>query len=103
MYGAPAAGYAQPAAGYAGNPMMQPTYVQAPQQQKSHAMRNGLLGAGAGVLGGMLLGDVIHHDEDQAYDQGFDNGYADGGPGGFDDGGFDGGGFDGGGFDGGGF
>ncbi|SJM85979.1 uncharacterized protein ZBIST_2578 [Zygosaccharomyces bailii] len=95
-YGAPSMGYGQaaPAMGYGARPMMQPTYVQAPQQQQSHGMRNGLIGAGAGVLGGLLLGDVIHHDEDRAYDQGFDNGYGDG----FDQGDFDGGGFDDGGF-----
>ncbi|MEV6345806.1 hypothetical protein [Actinoplanes sp. NPDC051851] len=46
------------------------------------------LGAGAGVLGGMLIFDAL-----------FSPGFGDPGFGGFDGGGFDGGGFDGGGFD----
>lgn len=54
------------------------------------------LGAGAGVLGGMLIFDAL-------FSPGFDDFGGDVDAGGFADGGFDGGGFDGGGFDGGGF
>lgn len=52
------------------------------------------LGAGTGLLGGMLLGEAL----DGPHDEIIENNYYDGGGGGFDGGGFDGGGFDGGGF-----
>jgi uncharacterized membrane protein YgcG len=70
------------------------------------------LGAGAGVLGGMLIFDALFSPSfgDTGYGEGYQEGFADaggsgdGGSGdGGDGGGFDGGGFDSGGFDGGGF
>ena len=68
------------------------------------------LGAGAGVLGGMLIFDALFAPGfgDMGYGDGFQDGYQDaaqdfGGDGGFDGNGFDGNGFDGGGFDGGDF
>ena len=79
----------------------QPVYQQQPQRS-NHGTRNGLLGAGAGLLGGFLLADALegHHGgdtivENNYYDDNnnndYDNGYDGGYDGGFDDGGFDGG------------
>ena len=70
----------------------QPVYVQQPiQQPTSHShksgMGSGLLGAGAGLLGGMLLADALRP-EDNIYEindnggPGF-GGFGDFGPGGF--------------------
>lgn len=83
-----------PQQGYGGYPPQQ-MYGQ-PQRKTGGGMGMGgmALGAGAGLLGGALLMDGIDHMEDNAYDQGYENGgggddYGNDDFGGGDDGGGD--------------
>lgn len=54
----------------------QPMYQQAPPKRNNHAMRNGLLGAGAGMVGGFLLADAMQPDViiENNYEGGYDGG-----------------------------
>lgn len=54
----------------------QPQYQQAAPKHNNHAMRNGMLGAGAGMLGGFLLADAMTPDVyvENNYDGGYDAG-----------------------------
>ncbi|KAI9772798.1 MAG: hypothetical protein M1839_002299 [Geoglossum umbratile] len=99
--GPPQPGYGNypPPGGYPYYPQ-QGGYYPPQQQQQQHGRRPGgglgaggaaALGLGGGLLGGVLLADAIDDHNQAEYDQGYDQGFGDGG-GGFDGGGFDGGG-----------
>lgn len=89
-----------PVPGYGGYPQQQPYgggygggYGGPPPggyyQQQQRPQRSGLgtggglaLGAGAGLLGGVMLGEALDNNQNQAYDQGYDQGMDNGGGGG---------------------
>ncbi|EME48081.1 hypothetical protein DOTSEDRAFT_86417 [Dothistroma septosporum NZE10] len=82
-----------PQQGYGGYPPQQyGGYAQQPQRRQGGGMGAGggaLLGAGAGLVGGALLMDAIDDHEQDAYQQGYDNGQDNDDYGGGDDGGGD--------------
>lgn len=71
--GYPQQGYGQPM-GYGQQPMMGGYGQPARKKPGMGAGGAAALGVGGGLLGGMLLMDGIDHMEDNAYDQGYDNG-----------------------------
>lgn len=84
---------AYPPQGYSGYPSQQ---YQQPQTGSRFGGGSGMaLGAGAGLLGGMMLSNAMHNSQMNAYEEGYSNGYDNG----FDNGGdFGGGDFGGGDF-----
>ena len=87
-YGPPQGyGYAaQPGYAYAGPPPQQQQYMQAPPAKSSGLSPFGgaALGVGGGLVGGMLLSEVMENHDNNEYQQGYDQGqqnadYGDGG------------------------